>query len=79
MTRGVCVFIAIESVIAVLARVMASGYWRIERGRMSVQTSSMYARQADFGPENPASLQPRGSSRLTGQIEYCSSSFTTTM
>src|SRR5580704_3953709 len=46
---------------------------------MSVQLSSMYARHSSFGPSLPTSFQPAGGSRSTNQIEYCSSSLTTTL
>src|SRR5262249_22082989 len=48
-------------------------------GRMSVQTSSIYARHSAFVPCLPTSFHPSAFSRSAGQIEYCSSWFTTTL
>src|SRR5262245_4441082 len=48
-------------------------------GRMSVQASLIQARQSCLSPLLPASRQPSGFSRSAGQIEYCSSWFTTTL
>ncbi len=46
---------------------------------MSVQTSLIQAKHSSLGPFFPASRQPSAFSRSAGQIEYCSSWFTTTL
>ena len=46
---------------------------------MSVHTSLIQARHSPFAPVFPASFQPSAFSRSLGQIEYCSSWFTTTL
>src|SRR5512135_47595 len=48
-------------------------FFRRLRGRISVHTSLMYSRHSALGPLLPASLQPNGFGRWSGQIEYCSS------
>lgn len=45
---------------------------------MSVQTFLMYSMHSSLLPVFPSSRQPGAFSRSFGQIEYCSSSFTTT-
>jgi hypothetical protein len=40
---------------------------------MSVHTSSIHASTSALGPGVPTAVHPRGISRSTGQIEYCSS------
>src|SRR6185437_8794084 len=47
-------------------------------GRMSVQTVSMWSRQAALEPRTSSAVQPPGTSRCAGQMEYCSSWFLTT-
>src|SRR5689334_4529298 len=49
------------------------------RGRISVHTSSMYARHSDFCPSFPTALHPAGMALSANQIEYCSSRLITTL
>src|SRR5215471_9755349 len=49
------------------------------RGRMSVHTSSMYAKHSDFRPSFPTAVHPAGMGLSANQIEYCSSWFMTTL
>ena len=49
------------------------------KGRMSVQTRSMYSKHSSLVPVFIASSQPGAFGRCASQIEYCSSWLTTTL
>src|SRR5262249_25854459 len=52
---------------------------RTLRGRISVQTSLICARQSSRLRASPTTVHPAGGGSVAGQIEYCSSSLITTV